>query len=130
MAISPSDVVGLNPRLAWPLLWADQHIRAATRGVVSLSIVSGVRTPAEQRALFEQGRSTEGRRVTNTLNSKHLRGEAVDLSLVVNGRRLGVDDVDPSDWRVIWQVLQFFNPDVRWGGVWRTLQDSSHFELG
>lgn len=54
------------------------------------SIVQGVRTQAEQDALYEQGRTREGPIVTWTRNSKHIPradgyGHAIDFAAFVDG---------------------------------------------
>lgn len=55
------------------------------------AIVQGVRTQAEQNALYEQGRTREGKIVTWTRNSKHIPradgyGHAIDFAAFVDGQ--------------------------------------------
>ena len=44
------------------------------------------RTQAEQNALWLQGRGNPCPKVTWTLNSKHLTGDAFDFCIIVNGK--------------------------------------------
>lgn len=44
------------------------------------------RTKADQEALYAIGRTKPGRKVTWTLNSKHLTGEAFDFCIMKNGK--------------------------------------------
>ena len=50
------------------------------------------RTQEEQNALYAQGRTTPGPKVTWTLNSKHLTGEAFDFVVMLNGK---------PDWKMV-----------------------------
>lgn len=44
------------------------------------------RTQAEQEALYAQGRTKPGKKVTWTLKSRHLEGNAFDFVIMVNGK--------------------------------------------
>jgi len=55
-------------------------------------INSGFRTYAEQLYLYAKGRWKEGSRVTWTMNSDHLRGLAIDLTMI-EGSYKEADDV-------------------------------------
>jgi peptidoglycan L-alanyl-D-glutamate endopeptidase CwlK len=44
------------------------------------------RTTEEQSALYAQGRTTPGKIVTWTMNSKHLTGEAFDFVIMFSGK--------------------------------------------
>lgn len=44
------------------------------------------RTQAEQEALYAQGRTKPGPKITWTLNSKHLTGDAFDFVIMWNGK--------------------------------------------
>jgi peptidoglycan L-alanyl-D-glutamate endopeptidase CwlK len=71
--------------------------RAAELSPVPCAIVSGNRTPAEQRILYAKGRTTRGPKVTWTLKSNHMGGNAIDFSLV---DALGKPtNTDPKTWK-------------------------------
>ena len=99
---------------AWLMVYM-QHFGA------HVHITEGLRSPARQASLFAQGRTTPGRIVTNTLQSRHLTGRAFDVDFV------GVhpDQVHPAWWQFIGRVGEALG--LRWGGRW-ALRDFRHFE--
>lgn len=85
-------------------------------------ITEGLRTPERQKQLIAVGAS-------QTTNSKHLVGRAVDVAIVVDG-----------EIRWDWPLYGLFAQNVKaaaasleipitWGGDWKTLRDGPHFEL-
>ena len=95
-------------------------------------ITCGVRTPAEQRELYAQGRTKPGKKVTWTLVSNHFKkadgfGHAVDLC------PYPVDWSDLKKFAAIAKAMKQAAAEERvpiaWGGDWRTNKDSPHFEL-
>lgn len=94
-------------------------------------LVQGRRTIAEQNALFAQGRTTDGPRVTMARGgqSYHNFGLAVDfLDEAASGDPLKVDQ---SDWEAT-AYAEIVKPAValgmQWGGAWRRNQDRPHLE--
>lgn len=53
---------------------------------IDILITCTSRTQAEQEALYAKGRTAPGPKVTWTLNSKHLTGEAFDFVIMDNGK--------------------------------------------
>ena len=118
------DLALLHPRLqailpkikaeceaqALPVLWTD-----------------GMRTKAEQDALYAQGRTAPGAIVTNVRypNSMHNWGVAVDFCRNVRGREY--DDSDNFFFRVAF-VAKAYGLD--WGGDWTSFRDKPHLQLG
>lgn len=106
------------------------------------SVLEGLRTEAQQRRLFEQGRSRPGRIVTWTMNSKHRQqpdgfGHAVDLApypLDWNDLKK-FDDIADAMFAADKTFDDGFT--IRWGADWdrdgkpreRGESDSPHFEL-
>jgi peptidoglycan L-alanyl-D-glutamate endopeptidase CwlK len=97
-------------------------------------VTDGVRTLAQQQALYAQGRTTPGPIVTEddgvTHPSRHqLRpsdelGHAADCCFLVNGA--------PSwDARLPWQAYGACAQalGLTWGGAWVSLKDLPHVEL-
>ena len=76
---------------------------------------SGLRTLAEQQALLRAGRTT-------TLQSKHLKGLAVDVDLYGQSR----DAVPAAVWQQIGPLGETFG--LVWGGRWKSFRDVGHFE--
>ncbi|CAI0976041.1 M15 family metallopeptidase [Serratia proteamaculans] len=90
---------------------------------VDFSVIEGVRTLDRQRQLKQEGHS-------QTLNSRHLTGHAVDLAPLLN-------KVIPWDrWEFFQMVADAMKESARksdipivWGGDWKSFKDGVHFEL-
>lgn len=92
----------------------------------------GLRTIDEQNALYSQGRTAPGKRVTNAKGGQswHNFGLAVDL----------VEDGDPDKVGVQWswansrdylRIGEFVQQidKLEWGGFWKSLKDYPHVEM-
>jgi peptidoglycan L-alanyl-D-glutamate endopeptidase CwlK len=112
---------------------------AITDSPVAFTITCGVRTAAEQKALYAQGRTAPGKIVTNCdgVKSKSAHqakddgyGHAVDLYPSPGGA-VNVNDVAGLKKIAghIKSVAQELGIDVVWGGDWK-MRDYPHFELG
>lgn len=92
-------------------------------------VTSGLRTFAEQEALFAQGRTRPGSIVTNARpgQSYHNYGLAVDLaSLRTDSDAIDWRDHSPN-WPIIGETGQRLG--IEWGGVWRSFVDRPHWQL-
>lgn len=89
---------------------------------VDFTVLEGVRDAVRQKKLLESGAS-------QTMNSRHLTGHAVDLGAWVD---------DQVDWS--WPLYHKINAamqeasklvgvPIEWGGNWRTFKDGPHFQL-
>lgn len=90
---------------------------------IEFRVIEGVRTESRQRAMVTQGSS-------QTLNSRHLTGHAIDIVPWVNST------VPWSDWGAFNSVAQSMKEAAEilrikliWGGDWKTIKDGPHFEL-
>lgn len=79
------------------------------------------RRQEEQNELYAQGRTKPGKKVTWTLNSKHILGEAFDIAVLKNGK-------------ITWYVNDYkeagrigMELGLNWGGLWKN-KDYPHFE--
>ncbi|MGB7925246.1 MAG: peptidoglycan-binding protein [Pyrinomonadaceae bacterium] len=97
------------------------------QGGIQLEVVQGMRTIAEQDALFAQGRSKPGNVVTNARGgqSNHNYGLAVDLVPFTNGK---------PNWLApnsIWMALgsEAESLGLEWGGSWKKFLDRPHVQL-
>lgn len=107
--------------------------RAIQLSTVDFIVTQGNRTPAEQAALYAQGRTKPGPKVTWTLNSRHVGGFAVDLA----PWREGGIDWDDNGKRGLWpRIAEAMNAaaaelkvPITWGGKWTKTPDRPHFEL-
>lgn len=97
-------------------------------------ITHGLRTFAEQEALYAQGRTRPGKKVTNARGgqSVHNYGFAVDIVLIIDGKEASWDvkkdwDSDKqSDWMEVVAVFKKYG--WNWGGDWVKFKDMPHFE--
>lgn len=89
---------------------------------VDFSVIEGMRSVERQRALVESGAS-------QTMNSRHLTGHAVDLAAYVDG---GIR----WDWPLYHKIAKAMKGAARglgypiqWGGDWKSFPDGPHFQL-
>ena len=109
--------------------------RCYVRGV-PIVITQGLRTIAEQDALFAQGRTKPGAKVTNARGgySNHNFGVAIDFALLLpDGRSVSWDmkrDGD-GDGRADWMevVEEAKRLGFSWGGDWKSFVDNPHLEM-
>lgn len=107
---------------------------------VDFTITDGVRTLAQQQALYAKGRTTAGPKVTNADGVRSVSnhqakadgyGYAVDLYPYVGGA-VDVNDRGGNLPRIaahIKSVAAQLGYRVEWGGDWKTFKDMPHFEL-
>lgn len=98
-------LTGVNPQLVEVVQYA------ITVTKVDFAVIEGVRTMARQRELVKQGAS-------QTLNSKHLSGQAVDLMAYIGSRpswELNLYD-DIAD--AVKEAAIKVGVGIRWGGAW------------
>ena len=82
------------------------------------------RTQDEQNALYAQGRTLPGRKVTWTLHSKHIEGKAFDIVIMENGKPDW--NADNPKWKLAGQIGK--EVGLTWGGVWKS-PDFPHYEV-
>ena len=104
---------------------AREHIAAANRAGIFVCVVATERTNAEQNALYAQGRTKPGKKVTNARggDSIHNYRLAWDLCPVVDGK-LAWDRIDLFDKLGVIAVKL----GVTWGGNFKLLVDKPHFQ--
>jgi peptidoglycan L-alanyl-D-glutamate endopeptidase CwlK len=114
---SLKNMVGIHPDLRRVL------DRALQDSPLDFSVIEGLRTLERQKQLVASGAS-------QTLNSRHLTGHAVDLLPI------GPDGKGAFDW----PLYNRLGPAVKaaaeaegvaldWGGEWKKFKDGPHFEL-
>lgn len=88
---------------------------------VDFIVIEGLRTKEKQKELYKSGAS-------QTLNSRHLTGHAVDLVAYVDGVSW--------DWAQYHKIAKAMkaaakenNVDLEWGGDWKSFKDGPHFQL-
>lgn len=109
-------LVGVHPDLVKVLK------RAIEITEVDFGITEGFRSAERQRQLVAAGKS-------QTQNSRHLTGHAVDVDAFVNGV-VNWDFVNYQKIAVAMKRAAFeCGVPIHWGGDWHTLKDGCHFEL-
>jgi len=100
-------------------------VQKATAAGISIRIISGLRTYAEQDALYAQGRTAPGNVVTNARGgySNHNFGIAFDVGVFEGNRYLG----DSPKYKAV-GVLGM-DLGLEWGGSWKTIVDQPHYQL-
>lgn len=121
-ARSEAQIATLLPQVQ-PL--ARTLIRLAAKEGITAVVTSGNRTYAEQNALYEQGRSTAGKIVTNARGgySNHNFGLAFDLTIFKNGQPVW----ESPDYKTLGAIGK--EVGLVWGGDWQSISDEPHFEL-
>ena len=89
---------------------------------LDFSITEGLRTKERQKELFDAGKS-------QTMNSRHLTGKAVDIAVLVDGKvtwdaKYYIPVIDH-----IKSVAKKFDIPIVSGGDWVTFKDYPHIEL-
>ncbi|HBN2067306.1 TPA: M15 family metallopeptidase [Escherichia coli] len=89
---------------------------------IDFGITEGLRTKERQKQLVAEGKS-------QTMNSRHLTGDAVDVVAYVGS-------LVSWEWALYEKIAQAFkqaavelNTPIEWGGDWDTLKDGPHFQL-
>jgi len=96
--------------------------RAIEISTVDFAVLEGVRSKARQEQLVAAGAS-------QTMNSRHLTGHAVDLGAMVSG-------TVRWDWPLYFKVADAMKKaaaelgtPLEWGGDWKKFKDGPHFQL-
>lgn len=113
---SRNRMVGVSPDL----------VRVVERAIelteVDFAVLEGFRSMARQKELVAAGAS-------QTMNSRHLTGHAVDLGAYVAGEVRW-------DWPLYYKIADAMKAaagelgvTIEWGGDWRSFKDGPHFQL-
>ncbi len=141
MARTPPRLADLHPRLADAVVSLSEAHQAANPGT-ALTLIWGIRTPAEQQHAFKAGRSKiDGVK----RHSLHAYGLAADLWVYTNagGDRL-YENRPPKSEGLELQLLQrgslrrWYIPlgklaetvGLEAGALWRTFRDGPHVQIG
>lgn len=132
-AKSSSRLSGLHPVVRQA---TERLIERSFAAGVPILITQGLRTIAEQDALYAQGRTKPGNIVTNARGgySNHNFGVAIDFALLLpdgrsvswNTLRDGDKDSLP-DWSEVVDIAKALG--FEWGGDWRSFKDMPHLEM-
>lgn len=119
---SEKNIATLHPRVQ---PYARALIHAAIAKGWTFKITSGLRTYAEQDALYQQGRTAPGAKVTNAVGgySNHNFGIAFDVTLF--------DGAQPVYDSPLYKGLAVLGTQMglEWGGSWQSINDQPHYQL-
>lgn len=96
--------------------------RALELSTVDFAVTDGLRTKEEQAANLQKG-------VSQTKNSRHLTGHAIDIVAIVGGRASWDYSLYQSIAAAFKAAAAGLGVDIEWGGDWKTLKDGCHFQL-
>lgn len=78
---------------------------------VDFGVIEGVRTKERQKQLVDAGAS-------QTMNSKHLTGDAIDVMAYIGSRGSWESTLYPVIADAFKEAAQTLNVPIRWGGAW------------
>lgn len=122
----------LDPK-AQPIFREFYQLANATAATLGYSyiLIGGNRTWEEQDALYAQGRSTKGERVTMAKGgqSNHNFGIAGDFGVFIGKTYL--DDSNPAKAAKVHKACSIHAAacGLEWGGSWKSIVDQPHYEV-
>ena len=127
-------IARLHPTVREEMTNIINECNSKLNGRSQVRISEGLRTFAEQDALYSQGRTTAGKKVTKAKGGQsiHNYGFAVDIVLIIDGKTASWDikkdwDNDGiADWDECVKVFAKYG--WNWGGSWTTFKDFPHFD--
>lgn len=96
--------------------------RAAELSKLDFVVSEGLRTMERQRELVAAGAS-------QTLNSRHLTGHAVDLAVIVGGKARWDWPLYTALSKCVKEAAKECKVPIVWGGDWTRFKDGPHYEL-
>lgn len=137
--ISASRVGALHPKIRMEVAELIDKAEEKLPGV-AIRVVQGLRTFAEQDALYAKGRTAPGPRVTNSKGgqSYHNYGLAIDFALMYDKDNNGTyeslswdtlkdfDKDGEADWMEVVDIFE--QAGYVWGGRFTSIKDNPHLE--
>lgn len=96
--------------------------QAASYGELDFVVIEGLRNATRQAELVKAGAS-------QTHNSRHLTGHAVDIAVRVNGQIRWDWPLYHKLGALVKKAAAAVGVPIEWGGDWRTFKDGPHFQL-
>jgi len=106
--------------------------KVASRFGMEIKVISGHRSKEEQIKLYAQGRTAPGKKVTNTLVSRHNYGLAIDLGIFTpEGEYLDGKNTNLATriYKVIANEAEADGMNILAGLHWKSFPDPPHFEF-
>lgn len=97
-------------------------VRALQLSPIDFTVIEGKRNRERQAKLFKEGKS-------QTLDSLHLTGDAVDLGPIIDGM---IPWEDKSAFEAVADAMKDAADElgvlIEWGGDWTSFYDGPHFQ--
>lgn len=117
------DMNKLHPKLR---KLTNELLTACERKGIPIRITQGYRSKAEQDALYAQGRTKPGNKVTNARGGYSMHNWGVAIDYCRNDGKAPFDDSDGFFTKVGKVGMSL---GLEWGGQWRSIKDKPHFQL-
>lgn len=119
---SETNIATLQPQVQG---LARALVQKAADNGISIKVLSGTRSYAEQEALYAKGRTAPGPKVTNARGgySNHNFGIAFDIGVFSGGKFL----TDSPKYKAVGVLGMELG--LEWGGNWTSIVDQPHFQL-
>jgi len=138
--VSEARVALLHPAVRAEVKKLIEQAESGFPASMAIRIVQGLRTIAEQDALYAQGRTKPGKIVTNAKggSSFHNYGLAIDFAILTDTDGNGTyndlswdikrdnDKDGVADWLEVVKIFEAAG--WTWGGKWATLKDYPHLQ--
>lgn len=118
---SERNLQGVKPALVRVVRLAAERMAERDDGLAFI-VIEGLRSTIRQAELVKAGAS-------QTMNSRHIVGEAVDLAATVNGDVRWDWPLYPKLAAVMKAAAKELGVVITWGGDWKTLVDGPHFQI-
>lgn len=118
---SEEKLQGVHPHLVAVVRRAHQMMEESSNGL-SFVVTEGMRSIVRQAELVAVGAS-------RTMDSYHLRGDAVDVMATVNGDGRWDWPLYPKIARRFKDAAEELGYSITWGGDWKRLRDGPHFQI-
>lgn len=139
-AISVNRAFLLHPKVRQEVMNLIDKAEVGLPKNMAIRIVQGLRTIDEQNALYAQGRTKPGNKVTNAKggSSFHNYGLAIDFAILVDTDNNGTynelswdikrdnDKDGVSDWLEVVKIFEAAGWE--WGGKWASIKDYPHLQ--
>lgn len=132
--ITQERIQKLHPKIRDEVKKIIEEANVLLADNVEIRVVQGLRTIEEQNALYTQGRTKPGPKITNAKggSSIHNYGLAIDFCLLINNKEISwnlnqdTDKDSIKDWQEVINVFKKYK--WSWGGDWNSIKDNPHLE--
>lgn len=124
--INSRNLNDLHPKVK-PMV--EEFIQKCADNGIDLLVTSTYRDHESQNALYAQGRTTPGKKVTNARGGQswHNWRVAVDIVPMRNGKPVwGTTGPDGELWNKVGEIGE--SVGLEWAGRWKTFKEFAHFQ--